>query len=98
MVVNVFCNFSEGTQKHIYFLKSSRYVLSSLTEELVECSFAMISQWERLRGVFNQICFSRHPHSGCFVGGGTALELPSPQAAPGIIPKADIAVGCTESY
>jgi hypothetical protein len=33
----------------------------------------------------------------CFgdVGRGTALELSNPQAAPGIIPKADIAIDCT---
>jgi hypothetical protein len=29
------------------------------------------------------------------VRGGTALELSNPQVAPGIIPKADIAIGCT---
>jgi hypothetical protein len=46
--------------------------------------------WQR--ALFNQIRFSRHPHSG----GGTALKLSNPQVAPIITPKADI--GCTESH
>jgi hypothetical protein len=42
-----------------------------------------------IRALFNQIRFSRHPHSGCVdgVGGGTVLELSNPRAALVIIPK-----------
>ena len=50
--------------------------------------------------LFNQICFSQYPRISRVVGvkGGTALELSNPQVAPGIIPKADIAIGCTEFH
>ena len=61
---------------------------------------AAIALCYSLRVLLNQIRFSRHPHSGRFggVGGGTVLELSNPQEAPGIIPKVDIAIGCTESH
>lgn len=53
-----------------------------------------------LRARFYQICASRHPNSSCFdsVGGGTALQLSNPHAAPCITLSQTLPWNATKSH